>query len=484
MMKDNLNELVHGFFEKKDPISFSEMLNLIEEQMDALAPLLEDTSNAELGPDEINISLPTIKITEDWGRADSKDRAIIENFTKNIAPGGSLEQKIVALNSILTEKKSGAKISEILSTMVICEVLSSIIREFTESAGGFIFEGFLAGLFGGKSVQITGPEDIGSGASGKPITDVILNDRHYSLKLLGQTTGVKGSFANMVEHFADYTHVIYLDARRIEGDQGLEFGEFLITLENFLEVFVTPFLKEVTVRGVKFETAEKLKEFLSELRQQGKPVKEIKFGKKGFAGMTGTVVTYSQKLDEVQVGAQQLNNILKTISEMPEEELQQFAPFAITHSDKKFEGTKAEKLFGSMAVVDILKRNIAAGVEENKSAIIDSLRQTQGYKGKQQFEFTRTQAEEITGFKSVGTLMIGEKYMKQTWAAYADLLQETIGPVYRNLQLFTNNVNNYFLETPAKDKKQSRKQYAVDAINDAKNLQASTSNAVEAIEDN
>ncbi len=485
MMKDNnLNQLVNSFFEEKENLSFSNLLKLIEEQMTSTNTLTEKaglaTSAADL--ENINISLPTIKITEDWGKAESKDRAIIENFTKNIAPGGTLEQKIAALNSVLTEKKADAKISEILSTMVVCEVLSSIIREFTESAGGFIFEGFLAGLFGGKSVQITSPEEIeGMDASGKPITDVILNDRHYSLKLLGQTTGVKGSFANMVEHFSQLDHVVYLDARRIEGDQGLEFGEFVITLENFLDVFVTPFLKQVTIRGLQVDSASGLKDMLRKLRSEGKPVKEIKFSKTGFAGMSGKVFTYSPRLDEVQVSREALINVLKQIDEMPEEQLEEFGPFAVSHADQKFEGTKAEKLFGSMAVVNILKRNIASG---NRDSIIDSLRQTNGYKEKQQFEFTRTQAEEIAGFKTVGTLMIGEQYMKQTWAAYADLLQETIGPVYRNLQLFTNNVNNYFLEAPTKEKKQGRKQYAMDAIGDAKNLEQATSTAVEKIENN
>ena len=80
--------------------------------------------------------------------------------------------------------------------------------------------------------------------------------------------------------------------------------------------------------------------------------------------------------------------------------------------------------------------------------------------------------------------MIGEQYMKQTWASYSDLLQETIGPVYRNLQLFTNNVNNYFLEATTKEKKQGRKQYAMDAISDAKNLEQATSTSVEKIENN
>ena len=229
-MASNLDLIVENFLsedQKPNPeMSFEDICNLIEEQMDALSVLLERTGTSQADLTDISITLPTIKITEDWGKAGSKDRAIIENFTKNIAPGGTLEQKLTALNSVLTEKKTDAKISEILSTMVVCEVLSIILREFTESAGGFIFEGFLAGLFGGKSVQITSPEEIeGMGAAGKPITDVILGGRHYSLKLLGQTTGVKVSFRNMVEHFKVIDHIVYLDARRVGGTEGLEFGE-------------------------------------------------------------------------------------------------------------------------------------------------------------------------------------------------------------------------------------------------------------------
>ena len=163
---------------------------------------------------------------------------------------------------------------------------------------------------------------------------------------------------------------------------------------------------------------------------------------------------------------------------MEDDELQQFAPFTLDHADKKFEGTKAEKLFGSMAVVDIVKRNIESG---NREQIINSLKQTPGVKDNQQFEFTRKQAEDIAGFKVVGTLMIGEEQMKQTWAAYADLLKETIGPVYSTLQQFTNNVNNYFLDT-TEESGQNRKQFAVDAISDAQRLQSVTDNAVKSIE--
>ena len=478
MNKDELQYIKENYFQRG--LDLKLLLEVIDQ---ALTEVGEPTVTP--GAD-ISISLPVVKISEAWGRIGNSDRQIIEAFSKNVA-GTTLEAKLASINQVLKAETPSANISELLSTMMVCEILTSILRDFTESAGGFIFEGFLAGLFGGQSVQITGPEDIGSGATGKPITDVILADRHYSLKLLGQTTGVKGSFRNMVEHFADYDHVIYLDARRIGGDQGLEFGEFLITLENFLDVFVTPFLKTVTIKGVNFETAEKLKEFLYELSQQGKPVKEIKFSTtKGPIEINGKyprVITYSRGSDEplteelikeIKVSGEQLNNALEVIMNTDSDTLQQFGPFIVSYTDEKFEGTKAQKLFGSVAVVDILKRNIETG---NKDAIIASLRETAGYTNTQQFEFTRTQAEEIAGFRSVGTLMMGEQYMKAVWANYAKILQEVINPIYSNLQEFTNNINAYLLGAEDSD----RKGRGVQAINDARQLSDATSVVVKTV---
>ena len=174
------------------------------------------------------------------------------------------------------------------------------------------------------------------------------------------------------------------------------------------------------------------------------------------------------------MSGEDLKKILARAAEIEDEELQQFAPFTIDHAEKKFEGTKAEKLFGSMAVVDILKRNIQSG---DKGAIINSLKQTPGYKGKQQFEFTRTQAEEISNFRSVGTLMVGEERMKGVWKTYAKTLQEVINPVYGNLQEFTNNINAYLLGTGGGDRKARGKQ----ALQDAVQLREATDAAIKIV---
>ena len=497
-MKKSVIDKLYERYQGSPAFSFDVLLEMIEDQISNLQLLREDeASTSVFDQEEINISLPTIRITEDFGKVGTKDRAMIEKFARNIG-GNTLEEKLANLNSVLTEKKEGATVGEILSTMVMAEMLYAILTSFTESAGGFIFEGFLAGLFGDKSVQIYGPEDIeGMTAAGKPITDVVLGDKHYSLKLLGQTTGVKGSFKNMIDHFRTVPHIYYLDARRVDKDQGLEFGEFLITLENFLDVFVKPFLKGVSSKAVRVESAEQLQDFMATLRSEEKAVKGIQFARPGFVpGTGGRTFHFSptrgddlQEQLDIQPGTvraskggldpNEWSQLLQRVVDAEAEELQKYAPYTIAFADTKFEGTKAEKLFGHYSLIEDIAQAIK---EDDKEKILFFLSKTPGYRGKQQFEFTRQQAEAIGNFKHVGTLMIGEQYMKATWARYADLLKETIGPVYRQLQAFTDNVNNYFLGVAEEEDQQGRTVYAQDAIDDAQKLQVVTTNAVQTLE--
>jgi len=498
----DINNMVNNYYNSKN-LNFNNLLKLIEGQIDDLAQLsmLNEKASIKVDPGEdmkdINISFPKIRITEDFGKLGTDDRALIEKFTTQI-PGDTLEAKLAALNNILTTRKEGATIAEILSTMVTCEILSAIITNFTESAGGFIFEGFLAGLFGGKSIQITTPEQIeGMDATGKPITDVVLGGKHYSLKLLGETTEVKGSFRNMVNHFRTLDHVIYLDARRVDGDQGLQFGEFTITLEGFLDVFVTPFLKTVWRREAdRFEDAISFQKKIAELQSANVGIKRISFGRAGFSAehpnwavfdfSTGKTRKKEEAVEEIleegKLLPQDMAELASEIINADPKELQNYANFAVTYAESKFEGTKAEKLFGSYAVVEQLQRKIGVGVKKNKKAILDALELTPGYENEQQFVFTRNQAEDIGNFREVGTLMIGEKYMKNTFAMYADLLTATISPVYEQLQFFTNNVNDYFLGVHDEAAPQDRKQYATAAIENAKALETATNNAVAHIE--
>jgi len=488
-----LDSLVEAYFRKEEkikPASLDFIMEAIDEVYNEFISEKQTRPMADTGLDageqkSVDIKFPKIRISENFGKIGTGDRATIEKFAKNIA-GSTIEEKISNLNDVLENANPDATIGQLLSTMVITEILSAIVTNFTESAGGFIFEGFLAGLFGGKSVQIINPEDIeGMDAAGKPITDVVLGDRHYSLKLLGQETAVKGSFRNMVNHFKTVDHVVYLDARRIGKDQGLEFGEFTITLETFLDAFVTPFLKEVAKSDA--ETIEKPSDFksrLSQLAKEKKPIKRIKVNGPvpGF-GRSIRTFEYSggqpNRLDEAKYNAVDMNKIINAFINTSDEELQAMAPFELRYAEQKFEGTKAEKLFGNYSLVEEIKQAIEAGDREQ---VISKLEKAPGYTGAEQFEFTRKQAESIANFKEVGRLMIGPPYMKKVFANYANILRDTLSPVYENLQLFTDNINDYFLGVSGEGAAQDRKQYAMNAIQNANDLEKSTSNAVEKIE--
>ena len=130
--QNTLFEIFSGIDYSKHTISLTENTEISEQE--------------EPSSEEIRLGLPKLRISEDWGVPESRDRKIIESFTRSI-PGNTLEEKLNRINNVATGKVQLASVGDVLSTMVVLEVLSTILAQFTEAAGGFIFEGFLAGLF-------------------------------------------------------------------------------------------------------------------------------------------------------------------------------------------------------------------------------------------------------------------------------------------------------------------------------------------------
>ena len=492
---DAFDKLVAKHFPQAGPLQM--LMEMVEKELDGFVPSNKVLQEQKEGQ-EVKIFLPTIKITEDWGKVSkegvpTEDRQIIEMYTKNIK-GSTVADKINYLNAMIAGEQKDAKLKDILGTLVVLEVLSNILEEFTESAGGFIFEAFLAGLFGGQSVQIIEPEGE-SAALGKPITDVVLSGREYSLKLLGAGTDVKGSFRNMVEHFNEKDHVVYLDARRNKANSALEFGEFTITLLQFLDVFYMPLRKKVTVKpdpkkAKTIKSAKKFKEFLGELGDADFPITQLQFSKpfpvfgeedpgafaytltKGASSGVSTKAVKNRKLSP-----EDFSDLLARVGGAREGALDAFGPFAAAYTESVFGGSKAEKLFGSLEEIAEIDKAISAN---NKEEIIRLLRLTPGYVGEKQFLFTRGQVEKgIKNFQPIGTLQLGEDVLKQTWLQYGELLNATIGPVYEALNSFSTNISSYFLE--AGDVGQKRRQAGMKAIGDAEKLKDATVAATEVL---
>ena len=465
----NIDVLVENFYAKKN-----ETEGLINEVFRYLTEMSVGAKDAK-GKD-IDIKLPTLKFTEDWGKPDNDDRVRIERYMKNIS-GETIPAKLDSLKEILDGSVKDADVGTILSTLIMIEILSTLAgdeREFTESAAGFIFEGFLAGLFGGQSVQIVDVE-ADDEQTGKPITDVILGGRHYSLKLLGPTTAVKGSWKNMVGHFEkdEPGEIVYLDARRTK-DGNLHFSEFVITLPNFLQIFADPFKKHYKKETVgPFKTVANLGAALQQLMADEAKILAVETAVKWKLDVGGD--NKRLHVNDPKAGGRQA---LDELVALPEEELLALGPFHIRFQALNLQGSVMQKLFGSVEQYEAVQAAIATG---SKDKIIAQLKLTRGYAQKpEQFSFSKDQVAKLSTHVDLGTIPLGAKALKEVWKNYAQMLLTVIDPVYRNLQEFTDNVDQFFLGAGEKGKG-NRRSFGDAAIREAKELRAATDKAIKIV---
>ena len=205
--------------------------------------------------------LPTIRISENFGELRTKDRKLLDLFMQQIhrmtgesgeqLPG--LEGKIVALSNFMRMDKPTCPkrtISQLFARIVALDIFGSILYEFTEAAGGFIMEAFFAALSGKSAYQMV-EKEAGKEGEGKPIVDVVgTSGQQYSMKLLrgfdkskldakgsvetmSKSGSIKGSVRNLLLHFTEHNHLIYLMAYR-DGSE-MVFEKFTITPENLGE---------------------------------------------------------------------------------------------------------------------------------------------------------------------------------------------------------------------------------------------------------
>ena len=91
----NINALVESFYKKADDNE-----DLINEVLGFLTEMSVRTDAGE----KIDIKLPTIKLTENWGKAENKDRERIERYMQNVE-GDTMLDKLNSLRAILSGEK-------------------------------------------------------------------------------------------------------------------------------------------------------------------------------------------------------------------------------------------------------------------------------------------------------------------------------------------------------------------------------------------
>ena len=87
--------------------------------------------------------------------------------------GPTVEAKIQSVKAFVDQQApppGEGDIARIMSYLIFLDTFASIISDYGASVTGFLFEAFLAALFGGTSIQVDDPEDVGATGS-LPIED-------------------------------------------------------------------------------------------------------------------------------------------------------------------------------------------------------------------------------------------------------------------------------------------------------------------------
>ena len=222
---------------------YENLVELIKEQMQsANYEVIEEQEpvKAEKGI-QFLLSLPKFTPSEAWGEPNHAARKQIEAYIRGIG-GKGLSGKIEYLKSLQEPDNRIRSPRRIISTLVVLESLSSCLNSFSASSAGFVFEGFLAALLGGRQVA----DPVGGNL---PIEDIVAFSTDeldvdagtpMSLKLLSPGTNIKGSFTNLANAMDKYDEMVYVIAVKRGGTDdpsaAIEIAQFSITKDNLASV--------------------------------------------------------------------------------------------------------------------------------------------------------------------------------------------------------------------------------------------------------
>ena len=251
-MKDNLDQLVESYFApKEEKLDTDALLGLIEEALSTPTPARIDERAKRFS---YTFSVPKLVPTEAWGDPSAQDRDEINRVFSVIRGGTNMEARIADMNKFLTPETAQRRRSPnvILNMMMITEALQATLNDYNESAAGFVFEGFMAALTGGKQIA-------GRVRGTLPIEDFIAFSEigegdPVSLKLLSPDTDTHGSFTNLVDYLfvRGAEKITYLIAYKLTvGDQveRLQIFDFVIDRNNLVDVLLQS--KNMGVLGTK-----------------------------------------------------------------------------------------------------------------------------------------------------------------------------------------------------------------------------------------
>ena len=247
-MKEDLDKLVEGYFANQSAtMTLDSLYGMIEEQIKSFEEFdLLSEKKKEITAREFILSLPKFTPSEAWGEPNSEARDQIMKYVIRATPYGKptslddFQKYMDYFTRIFSEESRITSPGRIISTIILMESLTATLNSFGASTAGFIFEGWLAAMLGGKQ------EAERSEKGNLPIQDIIAFTHSdfpgvpMSLKLLTKgSTSIEGSYTNLVDAMDEYGQMPYVVALKSGGSGGTDaitVHLFNITQDNLAQV--------------------------------------------------------------------------------------------------------------------------------------------------------------------------------------------------------------------------------------------------------
>jgi hypothetical protein len=478
-----MEKYVEDFYAEK--IGLNELVKLIEGEL-AGSGLLNESVLNETERFSYSIAIPKLVPTEAWGDPSAQDRAEINRVFSVIRGGANMKARIGDLNKFLDPAGAALRRSPsvILKMMMIVEALQAALNDYNESAAGFVFEGFMAALTGGKQIA-------GRVRGTLPIEDFVAfseigQDDPVSLKLLGPDTDTKGSFTNLVDYlFArgaeKITYLVVFKLTVGSKVEKLQFFDYVIDRNNLVDVMLQS--KNMGVLG-STAAAENLKIAIENWdEQQGEGLREIALALNDMPGYTNKGMMYNMgrggEAFEAPEDAPDLNTLppaarkqaeriqkLKSDAERIRKEKlggwEKLTRYVPDPTDKKQISALRKQAQQEIDDIERQLNDLGASMKESlfherEKLMMESedrlIMEAGKSDGKSQWAISRAQMDDmsdIINMRNYGIMDLSQKNIDTLIKIYSEKLGAALQALLENTKELTENIGRYYSESRRK----------------------------------